>query len=413
MITEGRELIRSLGSLPTDKAPAFIAGLGSNGLSFLRSLGRRGVPVVALDTWKDPGMYSRYCIPSVVPRAEGHDKSLLNFLQEAGEAVPRRGVLIPTADAFVLFVAKHRKELEKQFDFNIADYEVVLTATNKKRQYEAAQQEGVETPLTLFPEDLPIEEIAQEMSYPCILKPHYSHLWRNYLNAHQETRWGKVAEAHSRSELIDTYSEMKRSGLEFMVQERIEGGDDQLFGLLTYLDRSSKPLAVFTKRKLRQYPRGYGDGCFQVAVEEPQVAGLGLRLLQALKFRGTAGVEFKRDAQEGALKLIEVNPRSISQTYHAVVCGVDIPHIAYRDARGEPTERVTAFRSGVKWINFEKDLRAFREGRRRGEENLGQWLNSLLGERCFAFFTWDDPLPACYGLVNSAAAGLREGRLPS
>ncbi len=405
MSTTLRGLVGEIRRLRSDRAPAFIAGIASNGLSYLRSLGRQGISVVALDFWKDPGMYSRYCRPAVVPDPEENEDGLLDLLRDMGEAVPVRSVLIPTSDAFVLFVSKHSRELANHYDFNVADHEAVLTLANKRLQYEYAESRGIKTPLTRFPEDVDIEEIALEMDYPCIIKPYFSHLWRHYMG----NRWGKVAEVQSARELLDTYAEMEGSGLELMVQQKIPGGDDQLYGLLTYLDRSSEPRAIFTKRKLRQFPRNFGDGSLTVGVWDSEVAELGLRLLQGLKFRGAASVEFKRDAQDGQLKLMEVNPRSISQTHHAVVSGVDIPFIAYQHAIGNETERAESFREGVKWIDFTKDFGSLVEMQRAGNLDLGRWLRSWRGDRCFAFFTWDDPLPAFLGFSSSLWSNVRKG----
>ena len=401
-----RKIAERIRTSPDDRPPAVIAGIGSNGLGFLRSLGRRGILCVALDSWRDPGTHSRYGLPLVVPDPERDERGLLDLLLEIGDETPVRSVLIPTTDAFILFVSKHHGELSDHYQFNVADHESVLTLANKRLQYEYARRQGIEAPVTFFPEDVGIEEIASETDYPCIIKPYLSHLWRAYGG----NRWGKVAEVQTARELIDTYSEMKESGLDFMVQEKIAGAEDHLYGLITYLDRSSEPVAIFTKHKVRQYPTNFGDGSLHIAVRVPDVAKLGLRLIQGLNFRGIAHVEFKRDPLDGHFKLIEVNPRSSAATYHAVASGVDIPYIAYQDSRGEQAEKAFTFREGVKWINLEKDFRSFLEHRRAGDLSLRGWLTSLRGPRCFAFFTWDDPLPAWYGLREFGLTELQKKR---
>lgn len=409
MFLSREDLLKKLAALPSDRAPAFIAGLGPNGLTFLRSLGRRGLPLVALDSWKDPAMYSRYGMAAIVPHAEEEPAELLRFLLEVGEATPVRGVLIPTSDALTLFVSKHAKDLSRHFYFSLPDYETVLTVADKSLQYEYAQEQGVGVPLTLSPVEDNIEDVAREMRYPCIIKPHFSHLWWQTPTRGERGKWGKVGEANSASELINTYTEMRKSGLEFTVQERVGGGDDQLYTLMAYLDRASHPIAIFTKRKLRQFPPGAGDTSLQVGVWEPEVAELGLRLLQGLRFRGNAGVEFKRDPRDGELKLIEINPRSLATIHNAVTSGVDFPYITYRDAQGEKTEEIMTFREGIKWISFAKDLKAFRAYRRSGDLSLGRWMRSLAGDRHFAFFAWDDPFPALRGMGEFAIAELRGG----
>ena len=96
---------------------------------------------------------------------------------------------------------------------------------------------------------------------------------------------------------------------------------------------------------------------------------------------------------------MEFNPRSLATSYHAVASGVDVPYIAYQDSRGEPVEPAMAFREGVKWINFERDFKAFFDYHKSKDLDLGDWLRSYRGERCYAFFSRDDPLPAVVGFL--------------
>lgn len=399
-------LLRRIRKRGDARPPAFILGVECNGLSFLRSLGRRGIPVVMVDFWRNPGMISRYGLPVVVPDAEEDEAGLLGILEELAEAAATRGVVIATGDAYVLFAAKHQRELAERFDLAVSDHETILTVANKRRLYEFAPGHGVTIPRTWFPEDQAIEEIATQVDYPCLIKPYFSHLWRNH-----PANWaGKMAKVHSAAELVVTYREMRTSGLEFMVQERIGGGDDQLLGLYGYLDRSSEPLGLFTKHKLRQYPRHFGDGSVHVSRREPEVAEQSLKLLRSLGFHGLVNVEFKRDPRDGDLKLMEINARSGAATWHAVMSGVDLPFIAYRDAMNQPTEKALTFREGVRWINLEKDFRSFLDGRRAGESDLGSWVQSLRGDRCYAYFAWDDPLPAISGVGHALYGTVRRRR---
>lgn len=397
-------IIKQLAGFQGNASPAFIGGMGSNGLSFVWSLGSRRIPVVAMDTWRSPATFSRYGMPLVIPDPSAEEASLLALLQEIGEGLQTRGVMIPATDPFVLFMSKNSRSLSKHYDFNVADYETVLSLTNKRRQYESACRLGIPTPLTMYPSEVSIEVVAREMSYPCILKPYFSHLWKRYLDARRETRWGKVGIARSASELVETYGEMKKSGLDFLVQRVVPGNDDLLYDMLTYLTSSSEPLAVFTKHKIRTWPLDFGVSSIAVGSWEPEVASLGLRLVQGIKYRGVVSPEFKRDPVDGQLKLMEVNPRSILTTGLAVASGMDIPYIAYRDSKGDPVEEVKSFRPGVKWISFDRDLKAFLAYWRTGRLDLAGWLASWRGKRRFAFYRADDPLPACIGLWQFATS---------
>ena len=66
--------------------PAIILGMTANGLSVARSLGRKGIPVIGIDSnRRQPGMFSRYCkhlvCPNVIEKEDDFLDFLINFCQ--------------------------------------------------------------------------------------------------------------------------------------------------------------------------------------------------------------------------------------------------------------------------------------------------------------------------------------------
>src|SRR5205085_4061708 len=118
--------------------------------------------------------------------------------------------------------------------------------------------------------------------------------------------------------------------------EWIPGGDETLYTLGAYVSREGQALGVFSGRKLVQDPPGLGNARAADALWVDEVVEQGLELLRGLEFHGPAQVEFKRDPRDGAYKLIEVNPRLWQWHGLAEHCGVNLPHIAYRDLLGDP-----------------------------------------------------------------------------
>jgi predicted ATP-grasp superfamily ATP-dependent carboligase len=376
------------------RSPAVVLGMGANGLGYVRSLGAHGIGTIALDVWGDPGMRSRYCIPLVVPHPERDTDGLIGVLHELAGAFSERPPLLPTGDDFLLFTAQHQAELQDDYRMNVPSYEGALLCVNKRLQYERAERVGIAIPHTVYPSDSDIETVTSDVTFPCFLKPYYGHRWREHLHARRESVT-KMVEVSSRRELEDAYHAMRGSGLDFLVQEKIPGEDDRLWALQTYIDATGSPKAIFTKRKLRQFPRGIGDSSCQVGERNDEVASLGLSLLASIQHRGCAGVEFKEDPRDGRLKLIEVNPRSLATNHHAVVSGVDIPFIHYRDVCQDQVRMEDSFEEGIKWIHLARDLPAFLEYWAMGDLDVAGWIASWRGRRCYAYFEWDDPLPAC------------------
>lgn len=385
--------------------PVCILGSGgSHSLGFVRSLGKRGIPVIVASINQSVRLYSRYCFEAIHIRGES---SLLSFIMELGEYMPLKGVMIPTGDAEVLFMARNRSHIGKYFFFALPDITVLETLANKRTQYEFAADLGIPIPQTFFPESPnDIIKIADKIEYPCIVKPAYSHVWRNYHNRVGMKGWEKLAEVSSAQELHNTYNSMKDAGVELLIQELIPGDDTQLYSLYTYLSQNAKPLATIVIRKLRQWPPLYGSGSSSVTCKNENVVALGLKLLQNAKYHGLSNLEFKFDSRDKKYKLIEINVRCGERVRLAIDSGVDIPYIAYKDMLGKAVTPINTYRVGMQWMNLVHDFGAFLYYRKIGKVRFGQWVRSVIASRSRAYFSWIDPIPFFFhiGMISTKAA---------
>jgi predicted ATP-grasp superfamily ATP-dependent carboligase len=96
--------------------PAVVLAADINGLGVVRSLHSAGVPTIAVATdARDPLLRSRLPVGKwLVPAAPDAEQALLDTLTLiAGE----RPVLIPTSDAYMAFMLKHREALAQHFAF--------------------------------------------------------------------------------------------------------------------------------------------------------------------------------------------------------------------------------------------------------------------------------------------------------
>lgn len=111
---------------------AFVLNASLAGLGAIRSLGRAGVPVVALDP--DPGhagFVSRCCTARQCPHPVREPERLVEFLIDEGRRLDEPGVLSPASDAFVLFISRHRDALKDHFLFILPAPEVVEQSVDK------------------------------------------------------------------------------------------------------------------------------------------------------------------------------------------------------------------------------------------------------------------------------------------
>jgi D-aspartate ligase len=396
----------TLSTHPASPRPtAYVCSLFDTGLAAVRSLGRAGIPVVGLDSNPhEPGFKSRYGEPRRCPDPITEPECLVDYLLAEGRRQAQPGVLIPASDAWVLFISRYRDRLEPFFRFRMPAPEVVEAIIDKRRQYELAEQVGTPYPATFYPTTLAeARECAEHVDYPAFLKPYYGHLWRErFGGAH------KGYKVHTPHELLSCFQVALAADQPVMVQSIILGPNTNHYKVCAYLDEAGDPLAVFTLRKLRQYPTEFGVGSLVESVWDDDLLRLGLHFMQAIGYRGIGSVEFKRDDRDGKLKLIELNPRLWQQNSQAAVCGVDFPLIAYRDMIGEPALPVPRFRAGVRWLDAPADFQAAWDYFRRGELSPLNWLASMRGVEAFATFALDDPAP----FFSNYEYGLKALRLP-
>jgi D-aspartate ligase len=233
---------------------AVILGGAWNALSFARSLGRRGVPVLLLESKRFLGTYTRYGKLLLLPPADESPQTWVRLLEFVGSRLSSPGILFANGDVETLLLSRHQDVLGRYFRFLVPAPETVERILNKRLQYDIAQSAGVPVPRVYFPDSVEeLRDLAPELPYPSLLKPYESH-------AAQKTLGRKVVVAESQADLVSAYENLVARGLPVMVQEIIPGGDSSLFGYLALLDSEGRELAWLTKRKLRQNPPHFGDG---------------------------------------------------------------------------------------------------------------------------------------------------------
>jgi D-aspartate ligase len=371
---------------------AIILGGSVNGLSFARSLGRRGIPTLMLDSESFLGTFTRYGKVKMLPPADEHPQEWLALLEFVASRLAHPAVLFATSDLHSLWVSRHRDRLRQYFRFVIPEAETIEQIVNKRTQYRIAREAGIAVPTAYFPESIEeVRSLSANLVYPCILKPYTSYKGRKKLSKK------KVLLVDSQEELLSEYARLTADNLSFMIQEIIPGEDTALYGYLGFWDSQGLECGWLTKQKLRQNPPYFGDGALQITVEAPEVAELSRRLLRAFDYRGFVNIEFKYDVRDGTYRLMEINPRSAASNQMAICAGIDFPWIGYQHLTADPkTVPVTPFRPQVKCVNEEWDIQAYFAYRKVGTLNLRRWLQSLIGAK-ITILAWDDPLPFLVG----------------
>lgn len=382
---------------------AVVTGTNRVALAALRSLGRRGIPVLLVRTLDhDVTSLSRY----VTRRAawDGDEERRVARLLALADADGGRfagAALVPSDDEEAALMARHHAPLSERFRVTVPPWEVLRRGYDKREMHRLAGALGIEQPWTRVPGSA-AGLAGLDCPLPAIVKPAVKPE-RNALTRDKAWR------ADDRAALARRYAEAARlvDPATLMVQELVPGDGSVQLSFAALCD-DGRVLASLTARRRRQHPVDFGhNSTFVETVRDAAVEEAARRLLAAMRWTGLAEVEFKRDPRTGATKLLDVNARGWTWQALGARAGVDFPYLLWRQAAGLPVEPATAA-PGVRWLRLGPDLLAAAQELRRGRLSPRGYLASLRGPLTFAVYARDDPLPA---VAAPAVAAYRAGRM--
>lgn len=293
---------------------------GINALATVRSLGRRGVPVhvFALKSSRQVASLSRYCAgATLVDGREDLCTSLLDFARRGAARGPQRPVLYVDNDPMMKLLAPHAAVLGARFELidPLAD---AARLTDKQFQIGIARRCGIAVPRTWFPTNWAglkaIRSTKRLIAKPSTGRTDF-----------------KALVAGSADELAAMLRARSALPSEVLVQEYIEGGDEQIYAGLAYRAKSVDRCFVMSARKLRQSAPGAGVMAVGQAVDSPQVREMTRRLARAAGMHGVLCSEFKLDLADGKHYFIEWNPRPAYFQSLGWKAGFDLAWLAWCD----------------------------------------------------------------------------------
>src|SRR5581483_7444294 len=316
---------------------AIVLAADYRGLGVVRSLGRRGVPVIVLT---QPGErlagLSRYARGVRRPKGDLVEHVL-------GLERYRGWALFPTTDEDAALLARSHEALSERFVVTTPPWDVLRWAYDKRLMHEVASELGIAAPWTAFGR-------PEAKAFPVVLKPAVKVSF-NRLTAAKAWR-------------VDTQAELERRFEEaaalvgsdvLMVQELIAGGGDAQLSYAA-LVADGVPVAALTARRARQYPADFGRASTYVeTAHAPDIVEPSERFLRRIRFTGLVELEYKRDARDGVPKLLDVNPRVWGWHTLGAAAGVDFPWLLWLQLAGAPVPHVEA-RNGVRWLRLSTDL---------------------------------------------------------
>ena len=370
----------------------------------VRSLGHRGLEVAALDRRSNaPAFSSRWCRRALVCPAMPATSEYLDYLEQA-LASTHAPVVIPSADATVDLLRRHRERLTSSVRIAVADEPAMAIAVDKARTLAVARDLGIRVPRSVMVRSIAdVPDAVKEIGLPAVIKPGQSWLW------------GDDAGIRVDSAVVTTVDEayravdgLTRLGDVPLCQELLSGRREAV----SFLYANGEMHARFAQWAKRTCPPLGGESVLRQSIPVPgDIGEQAERLVREIDLAGYSEVEFRRD-DAGIPFLMEINPRLSASVEIAVRSGVDFPYLVYQWASGARIDTVRSYRAGGWMRHLRGDLMTTLAAlRRRGRPEVARPLPALLGfglsffkPMGYDYVDWSDPLPA----VRAVGQFLRE-----
>ncbi|HVQ01644.1 MAG TPA: hypothetical protein VMT57_09045 [Candidatus Thermoplasmatota archaeon] len=378
-----------LQNFDSDTPPAIILGkYATSNLGVVRSLAVYHIPTIVIDTRRQSTFFSRYALGLQSPDPARSPEQYIVFMKELGQQIPSKGVLFPTGDTETLLLTEQYETLAPYYHFTSASYELIDKLIDKQSLAKLLEKYHIPHPMTVMIDTTSdVASVSKDMTYPCILKPRYPTRFRLDFPA-------KVFYAASPVEFVTLVSKASAKGHAMIAQEIIPGNAHAMFGFNAYYDRTGRVHGVFNYQRIREWPLGFGNGCYLRQVQEPAMEEMTTTLLKPLGYHGIVDVEFRRDHRDGVLKLIEINPRLWMQNSFPASLGCNHANLAYQEALGRSLPPSSpCVNSPVRWVFGAEDLQSSLASMRQGTLSMREWLGTYRRKNVYATFSWHDPLP--------------------
>jgi predicted ATP-grasp superfamily ATP-dependent carboligase len=365
--------------------PAVVVGMCSHGLAIARSLGRRGIPVFALESNPAlPAIRTRYA--EVSPAANVNSAALIADLVRFRDRFAEDPVLFLTNDNMVRSVAEGFDEIRARYRLHWSDPAVVRRLLDKQHIEAIARSTGLGYPRSWLVSGLAdLDHVRNEVRFPMALKPT------------KPLSGFKALKVHDEGELVRNLKRYERTADHFLLQEWVTGMEPSIYFANFYFDGEHRPIAKFVGRKIRSYPRNLGGACSAEPADRQDIADEALRFFGGAPVRGPASLEIKED-DSGRRFVIE--PTIGRFDFYIQCCianGVDFPYIsyAYQTQAALPPPMGQPPGPGRMWVDFENDFPSLVGS--MGSPGWGREVwQFLVRRKVFAFWAWDDPKPSAF-----------------
>lgn len=245
-------------------------------------------------------------------------------------------LLISTNETYTEYISKNKKNLNKQYVYNVPNLKVIKSLTNKENFYKTYQNKGLSFPKTIY-YDCETSKKIGDISYPVVLKPSnvvmYNHL--KFLGKN------KIYRLETEEELIKTINLIKDNGYtdKLIIQEFIPGGDDNLFDAVVYVNTKKQVEFIsFAQIGLQERTKSMVGNAAVLINGFNTTKGNVKKMVESIKkfmesidYQGFCEVDMKYDKRDNTFKVLEINARQGRCSYYVTKLNKNLVEVLVND----------------------------------------------------------------------------------
>ncbi len=354
-------------------------------LPIIRSLGIKGIDITAcfglsnkLTPYHSIVKGSKYIKEKIYFEEDNYSANLITSLISYSKTQKEKPVLFLASDQDLISCSENRISIQDYFHFTLPPHELIDKLLNKEKFIDLAISNDLTIPKSK--KIISGKEIilaSKEFRFPFIIKPS----WRNneWLNKFKEQ---KLFYINNATDLWATSDLIKNIKTNFFMQEIITGGETNILCSFAILDNNSDPIELGFCRKLRQYPKDFGNTSLAEPIYDKELEKLSIEIFKKLKLAGYASIEFKRDPINNNLKIIEITPNRFNRQFAVTnIIGLNLPYALYNFELGNNHKSKRKVYSNLKWVSEVNEFRTIKSyirskeysqfGRLKGLKKIG------------------------------------------
>jgi D-aspartate ligase len=314
---------------------------GRQALPFLRSFSKAGhKTTIVCNTRLSEGYFSRYPAkrliwPSYVKNRPAFEEELLDYLRKN-----EVDVAISVGDISSEILSKNSEVIKQYTRITSPDYSTFIRAYDKLQLMKHCMARNLPCPRTYELNENNLYEIGDLLEFPVMVKPIRG------LGAIG------VIRINDQEELLRRYSSLYALYGEMLVQEFIPQEGGMQYQAEAFLDEKSEMKVCMVILKPRFFPVNGGTSTANLTIDYPEITETTKRLLEGLKWKGAADVDYILDPRDGSAKILEINPRVTAGIKIGFAAGIDYADLHLKLALNQEVPRIEEYKLGVYCRNF-------------------------------------------------------------